>query len=396
MSRRINASRQGGWNEETHIAVVTDVRPKSAKGDRPLFQPPTLKSSPLFRQIMYAPFDEEDRPDWGNTIGSWVMELVGCIFLGLFVNIAKSNASGIAANALLDGAIIGAVYGAYFYMAWDWTRDYMLRRHMNWAISWGYLLTLRIGILTWILFYGVAQTGGAFIAGAILTATPYGTPPDISSAALVPTVGAALGWEFFGSFLIVFTLIYNEILENAVLSAAADGSDGQPEEASRRAAEDKYEDEDENHTRAGKLTGLVIFILVTCFFRIQVYSFNNVVYLAGLTGTGDLNANNSLGFAMAYCAYLGMPLVGATAAAFIFWILYMLYRAIPDRRRTPSFSRFYGYVKSEVQGQAQYQGKSANTNVGVRAAPRKSKTTIDHTSTRNNADALKGPFDKSL
>ena len=388
----MNASRGGQWQE---VGIVHDVQPKDWRGDgRPLFRG-TGNSSPLARQILYAPFDEEDAPDWGNVILSFIMELVGCIGLGLFVNIARANASGIATNALLDGAIIGAVYGGYFYMAWDWTRDYMLRRHMNWAISWGYLLTLRIGILTWVLFYGIAQTGGAFIAGAILTATPYGGVPDISSAALVPTTGAALGWEFFGSFMIVFTLIYNEILENAVHTAAHDGSDGKTDEAARRASEDKYEDEDENHTRAGTLTGIVIFILVACFYRIQVYTFNNVIYLAGLVGTGDMNANNSLGFAMAWSAYLGMPLAGATAAALIFWALYVFHSRIPDRKRSPGGGRFYSSMRSEIQGKAGYDGRqpvSRNISSGNGQVRQRRPAKMDHAASRAAKADLKTPL----
>ena len=394
----MNASRGGQWEE---VGIVHDVKPKSYKRDgNPLFKG-TGNSSPLARQILYAPFDEDNPPDWGNVILSFIMELVGCIGLGLFVNIAKANASGIATNALLDGAIIGAVYGGYFYMAWDWTRDYMLRRHMNWAISWGYLLTLRIGILTWVLFYGIAQTGGAFIAGAILTATPYGGVPDISSAALIPTTGAALGWEFFGSFMIVFTLIYNEILENAVHDSeesGADAADTAGEENSRQASEDKYEDEDENHTRAGKLTGIVIFILVACFYRIQVYTFNNVIYLAGLAGTGDMNANNSIGFAMAYCAYLGMPLAGATAAALIFWVLYVFHRMVPDRKRAPRF-RFYNYSRAAIQGKAGYDGKGVARSVASSASAgtvRQRKPRMDHAVARSAANDLKSPLMEGL
>jgi glycerol uptake facilitator-like aquaporin len=363
MSRTLNASRHGGWEEDQRVGIRPDEH-WATGGARVM----TFKTYPWVQQLLLSPFHRSDAPDWGNRLLAFIMELVACIGLGLFVNLAKHAAVG--GDALLNGAIIGLVYGGYFYMAWDWTRDYMLRRHMNWAVSLGYLSVGRCGVITFIVYAGV-QFAGAAIAGAILAATPYGTVPDITAASVIPTALEAWGWEFFGSFLIVFTVLYNEMLENSTTGREQQGEGAN--KSDRRASEDLYEDEDENHSRVGTLVGIVIFLLVTVFFRNQVYSFGNVVYFAGLVGTGNAPANSDLvdGFNPSWAHYLGTPLAGAAAAILVYYLMYWAHRVIPDRhsyaprRRYKSSNAAIGNGASRKQGAPRTNGKAKQRRVKV-------------------------------
>lgn len=259
----------------------------------------TVEVSGFWRQLLLSPWhDPNNRPDFLNSLVSFLLELIYAMILGWFVNTAKSAASG--PSVLVDSVFIGLIYAVTFYVAWIWTVDYGLRRHGNWAITWGYMWVGRAGILAFLLYSGM-QFGGAAIAGAILSALGAGSVPDYSAAAVATTSGMAWGLEFFGSFLIVFSLLWNEMLE-------------QPKE-----------EEEENHKRAGFAAAVAIFLLVSVFFRNQVYSFGNVVYFAGLVAVGaaansDLPATGMVDWAH----YLFTPLAGASAALLVYWALYLL------------------------------------------------------------------------
>lgn len=377
----MNAPRQGGWEEQQNIAGGRFDHHWDTGGKREM----TLSTWPWVTQLFLAPFHKPDAPDWGNRVLAFILELVACIGLGLFVNLAKHGATG---DPLISGAVVGLIYGAYWYMAWDWTRDYMLRRHMNWAISLGYFTVGRCGALTWVIYAGV-QFAGAAIAGAILAATPYGTVPNITAAAIVPTVAEAWGWEFLGAFLIVFSVLYNEMYENT----NDEGGDEHVDEVNKSTdndTKDTDEDEGENHARTGVLTGIMIFILVTVFFRNQVYSFGNVVYFAGLIGTGTPTAfsNPADGFSMSFCHYLGTPLAGAATAAAVYWLVYLLARVIDDPRPR-STANSERRIQSRMIS-ALYYASPASGRGGGKRARRKVAGTINHA--RATAPSLKTPL----
>lgn len=381
----MNAPREGGWEEE-HVGPRFDHH-----WDQGPRRTMTLNTWPWVSQLFLSPFHKPDAPDWGNAALSFLLEIVACIGLGLFVNLAKHAATG---DPLVSGAVVGLIYGAYWYMAWSWTTDYMLRRHMNWAISLGYLTVGRCGIITWILYAGM-QFAGAAIAGAILAATPYGTVPNITLAAVVPTVGEAWGWEFLGSFLIVFSLLYNEMRENTN-DEGGDEHIPEPNKLSDNDTKDTDEDEQDNHERAGAITATITFILVTVFLRNQVYSFGNVIYFAGLIGTGAAGtfSNPADGFDMSFCHYLGTPLAGAVVASVVYWVAYGAARVLPDPR--PRASTTTTAMSKRVQSRmiaAMYYASPASGNGARRSTRRKaasSSATIDHA--RSAAPSLKVPL----
>jgi len=167
----------------------------------------------------------------------------------LFVNLVRFAAAG--PSVILDGALIGLVHASIFYAAWEWTKEYDLRRHLNWVISMAYIFVGDVGLVTFIGYAGAQFLGGA-AAGGILSAVGAGVVPDIGAAATATSMATAYGFEFLGSLVLGFVLLYNEKLENP------------------------KEKEIENHRRAGLSLAIAIFFMTTALYQFQSYTWGNV------------------------------------------------------------------------------------------------------------------------
>ena len=226
---------------------------------------------------------------------------------------------------------------------------------MNWAVTLGYVTTGDVGVLAFLLYAGMQFAGAATAGmcnslflqillfpakraynialsnlhthlGAILGALGTAAIPNYTGTAITGTTApvattpissiAAWGLEFFASLFVTFMVIFNEKMEL------------------------HNEDEDKNHFRVGSITALAIFAIVLTFFGNGIYSFNNVVYFAGLVGVGattTLGAEGRTSNLVAtglvdYAHYLGTPIAGAIGAAALYWILRLLLVYFPKSK----------------------------------------------------------------
>ena len=278
---------RGLWDDGTHRSVEV--------------------SAGLLQYLMYpwhVPFPF--RPDGLDTFVHLLLEFIGCWLLGWWVLHVKSYAD---ASLLVDSAIVATVYALTFRMAWGWSVDYSLRRHLNWAITMGYSFVGKGSALAFIL-YGIAQFTGAGLGGLTANFFGAGSVADYSSAAAATTDGQAIFINIWAGFLIVYNVIYNEVIEL------------------------RGEEEHENHKRVGNLTAIVIFLLVTVFFRHEHYSFGNVVYFASISSVSWSSATTNLAGTglIDYGAELGFPLVGAVGAIVVFYIAHWFIQMYQQRK----------------------------------------------------------------
>ena len=311
--------------------------------DRPLWENGARStitvSNGLIQYLMYPwHLASPKRPDGLDTFVHLLLEFVGCWLLGWWVNMIAFHAS---ASSVIEGALVGAVYGLTFRMAWNWSTDYTLRRHLNWAITMGYSFIGRGSVLAFIL-YGIAQFVGAGLGG--LTARFFGavSVADYSAAAVATSDGQAIFINIWAGFLIVFSVIYNDIVEL------------------------EGEEEHENHKRIGGVVGTVLFLLVTLFFRHAHYSFGNVVYFASISGVSWSSAttNPAATGLIDYAAELGFPIVGAVGAVVVFYLAYWFLEMTTTRKRaldgTENDSPAGAYIQTFVPAQVNARGFQRN------------------------------------
>ncbi len=292
------------------------------------------------RRMLLAPWSLETGPDFWETFKSLLLELVFSFILGFGVVSARHYATlGAGSNGLQNGFFIGIVHAAIFLIGWNWTTSFNLKRHLNWAITVGYMLKFtgkaekgkwgpNYGLLAWLL-YGGMQLSGAALAGALLHG--YGTQmiPNPSFAALggslgpfstpalvdLTTVSTGLVWfvEFLGSFVIVLTVLYND-------ERHQDYNDDK---------RDSGETELQNHSRTGYLAALAIVTATTVLYPLGSYSFGPVPYFAGLVGVGVNTAGAGASIAsnpagtrlIDWAHYLFTPVAGAAVAAVVAYTL---------------------------------------------------------------------------
>jgi hypothetical protein len=284
-SRRLRVPRQG-FKE---VAGMGSDNPFLKRGHKTFMQVDSRVHTAL-----WAPFNCY-KFEWGNVLYAVVMELVFSILLGWFVNLAKTAATG--ASLLLDGAVVGAVSALVYYLAWTWTTDMHLKRHLNWVITVAYIFAGQVGILPALGYIGI-QFGGAAIAGAILSGLGAASVP-------LPTLstGAVFGLEFLGATIIALAVIHTDTLEEVEEKQNVD------DRSSAR------ETEQENRARVGSALATSVFLLTAIFYQYQLYSFGNTVYFAGGVGTGDWNPGATPFNDTAI--FLGAGLVGAVAAGVV-------------------------------------------------------------------------------
>lgn len=306
-------------------------------------------------RLMWAPWDGRKNLNGTSispalfsteTLVALVLEFAFSLVLGLAVVSARAyTLLGAGSNGLQDGLFIAIIYASVWLFSWNWERDYNLKRHLNWAITIGYLFKFRppvngksvqgpdYGLLAFIL-YGGAQLGGAAVAGAWLAAFGLGNLPNPSAAAFggavtaaqappallgatLDTVSPGLIWflEFFAVFLIVLANIYND----------------ERHQDKNNNGGDARENEYDNHTRTGFITALVLFVVVTFSYPLGSYSLGNVPYFAGLVAVGpetaaaaNVASNPGSTRLIDWAHYLGTPLAaGVAGGLFAFFVSYI-------------------------------------------------------------------------
>lgn len=239
-----------------------------------------------------------------------------------------------------------------------WATDYNLKRHLNWAITVGYLFRFRAnpesergvqgpdyGILA-LLLYGGVQLAGAALAGAFLSGLSLGNLPnptatglDVPAGSLITALqgppalaGTALDaastgllWfvEFFGVMIIVLANIYNDIRHQDKNNNAGDAR----------------ENELDNHMRTGIITALAIVAVTTFSYPLGSYSFGNVPYFAGLVAVGTQTAANGAGAIASnppgtrlidWAHYLFTPMAGGVVGALVAFLVSALLQVRSD------------------------------------------------------------------
>lgn len=261
--------------------------------------------------FMWAPFHRET-PRMGIVILGFLMELIGTLVFCLFTNFARQNLvlPPVPATATdmvtLSAVVVGLVSAGTFYAATGWRlQDDEQPRHLSWTISIGYFLVFRTGLIP-LIVYLCAQTGGAALAGLVI----WGIGPGIVPAATTIPFGMAFGFEVLGSFLIIFALLYNNLYGGS------------------------YESERE-HTRQGQVAAsLMRFLSTSTLGRANAYSFDAVIYLAGLIGFG-LSSNVDNPYVASPAFFLLVPMVGMAGAVIVYYVLLLLFRlSTPTKRRT--------------------------------------------------------------
>lgn len=262
--------------------------------------------------FMWAPFHRET-PRMGIVILGYIMELIGTLVFALFTNFARQNlvfaTTVTAANAAMNtlaAVIVGLVSAGTFYAATGWRlQDDEQPRHLSWTVSIGYFLVFRTGLIP-LIVYLCAQTGGAALAGLVI----WGIGPGIVPAGSTIPFGMAFGFEVLGSFFIIFALLYNNLYGGS------------------------YESERE-HTRQGQVNAsLARFLSTASLGAANAYSFDAVIYLAGLIGFG-LSSQVDNPYVASPAFFLLVPMVGMAGAVIVYYVLLLLFRlSTPTRRRT--------------------------------------------------------------
>lgn len=249
---------------------------------------------------MWAPFDRYTAR-MGMVLLGYLIELLGSLVFCLFTNLARQNLSGVTTTAPLDtlsAVLVGAVSALTFYMATGFRlQPDEQPRHISWTITLANLLTFRTGFIP-AFFYLCFQTAGAALAGVILWGLGSGRVPA------GPTIpfATAFGFEILGSFLIVFAWLFNTMYGAATL------------------------EEENANTRSGQASASIGRFLATAALAAgDSYSFEPIIYIAGLIGFG-LVSNVDNPYNASPAIFILTPMVGMVAAVIIYYVLLLLFR----------------------------------------------------------------------
>jgi glycerol uptake facilitator-like aquaporin len=275
---------------------------------------------------------KESRLSLRTQIKSYLMELVAtCIFvfcLGFSVVTAANNGTDMALRSLTVAIV---AFGSYM-MVTGWLRlpEEELPRLAMWNLTLSRLVTLRLGLFH-ALFYVVAQFLGMILGACLLVA--FGTGAT-SEHVYIPSYSGNLvaSWaaELFGSSFIVMAYLYN----------------------SMSGVEHEKEHE---HQRDGEMAAaLVRGIFTLLFFRLGHWTFDPVVYLAGLfaaafstnptTWLSDTNMTRlSAGF------FLGAPLIGMVIGVAVYlFLLFLSYHGDDDKKRIAKGAKLVHSVDGRI------------------------------------------------
>lgn len=250
---------------------------------------------------------------WLTQIKSYAMEMVATLvftFLLVFSVVSASIASG---DTAVRSILVGLVGFGSYYMVTGWLRkpDSELPRHAGWLVTVSQVAVFRFGLLHG-LFYLVAQFLGAIIAAALLFGLGDGGNPERWIPQLADTVGRAWLAEIIGAFAIIFSLLYNHMA-------------GVPT------------DEEDKHRRDGEVMASAMRGVATLvFFRLGHWSFEPVVYLAGLFASGyngaflsDTTANH-----LSAAFFILVPMIGMAVAVLLYLLLGAAMSSEDGKQRT--------------------------------------------------------------
>lgn len=312
--------------------------------------------------LAYAPFDRRSYSS-AILVVSYLAELLGTFVFAFVVNLAKASITGVmtSVETFLAGTFLGLIGGLAYYLASGWNMDSPnseyaeLPKHLSWSVSFAYALIMRTGWLV-LVGYLVSQTLGSLIAGGLLRFLGAGTVPTPLATHMSRT------WfvEIIGVFIIVFPLLYKHMA----------GATLKEEDARLRNAQ--------MYAAGGRALATAVL------FQFQGYSFDAVIYLAGLIGGCNVNGvsgcPNASPFHGAPAFYMLVPLLGAViAVAFYLIVLVLVNATMWGARRT---RRAYG-KKGSAGGDDEFptaaeQGHAArpiNGQVSVAAPIQQRKTT---------------------
>jgi len=259
--------------------------------------------------FLWAPFDRYTAR-MGIVLLGYIMELLGTFLFVLFTNLARqnlpvTNTPGVLLFNAEESLVLGIVAGGMYYLCTGFRlQPDEQPRHLSWSVTLAFFLTFRTGLLPAII-YLCAQTGGAALAGVTL----WGLGVNIVPGATTVAIGLAFGFEFLGTFVIVFPLLYNMLLGCPV------------------------EEERINMRNGQTMASLGRVLSTSVFVAANAYSFDAVVYLGGLIGFGLLaDVNQPYNASPAF--FLLVPFAGALAAVIVYYLLLLLFKlSTPTKRR---------------------------------------------------------------
>jgi hypothetical protein len=248
--------------------------------------------------LVWAPFDRVSARV-GIVILGYIMELLGTFIFTLFLNLARQNLPPVTTvvGDATQTIVLGIVGGGTWYMATGFRlQPDEQPRHLSWTVTGASILTFRTGLLPG-LIYLCAQTGGAALAGVTL----WGLSVKIVPGATTVALATAIGFEILGTFVIILPLLYNTMLGVPLDEEARNLRDGQKMAA------------------AGRV------LATTALLAGNSYSFDAVVYIAGLIGFGLLADSNNP-YVASPAIYILVPFAGMLAAVVVYYVLLGLFK----------------------------------------------------------------------
>lgn len=246
----------------------------------------------FWNTLLWAPFnDPETRPDLWTSIVVMILVFLGTLFNGWVLHAAYAHALGVAGDAFIRAILIAAVSGSLFYVTQLWTYESKLMTYVYPELSMAMIPTLRVGILTAML-YGVFQFGGYAAAGGILRAL-NGVTPGVTNVA-TGTDSYVLYW--FGGVFIVFNYVYNVMFQ-------------QTSEEGMAAA----------HRRGSLAAALAIFGITVAFYTLGLFTYSSGLYVTGVIMTGDNSAG--AGGVVPWAFYVFVALLAVPATVGILYVI---------------------------------------------------------------------------
>jgi len=241
--------------------------------------------SGFWSTLLWAPFnDPSTAPDLWTTIVVMILVFLGALFNGWVLHAAVSHAVAVAGDAFIRAILLAAVSGSLFYVTQLWTYESKLMTYVYPEMSIAMVPTLRVGIVT-ALIYGVFQFAGYAAAGGILRAI-NGVTPGVTNVA-TGSDSYVLYW--FGGVFIVFNYVYNVMFQQT----SAEGM--------KKA-----------HRRGSLAAALAIFAITVAFYTLGLVTYSSGLYVTGVIMTGDNSAGAGGVVPWAFYVFVALLAVPAT------------------------------------------------------------------------------------
>ncbi len=237
--------------------------------------------------LFWAPFhDPKTAPDLWTTLVVMILVFLGCLFNGWVLHAAVIHALAVAGDAFIRTILLASVAGSLFYVTQLWTYESNLMTYIYPEMSMAMIPTLRVGIVT-ALIYGVFQFAGYAAAGGILRAIRGTTVAGVTNVA----TGSDSYWLYwFGGVFIVFNFVYN------VMFKQTSG------ESIKKA-----------HRRGSLAAALALFAITVAFGTLGLITYSSGLYVTGVIISGDNSAGAvSNVVPWAFYVFVGLLAVPAT------------------------------------------------------------------------------------